>query len=322
MAVVAPDATIVARSKAGLGQRTFASESIGNEPGRFIVTQSIADTGLLPTVDDVRSFAERGFWLGGKVIDDGMIARVNAAMDAVYAGAYETGQAPWDAWQDDGNPAQIRKTDNAHWANRTIRELATHATIGAMAARLMDTPEVRLWHDQLLYKPGQPAQGKSSSGNVGWHQDHGYWRCAPPDLITAWVALVDVDEANGCMQCVPGSHRWGLLDQSDFFNTDLEGMRHKIAELAGKPFESVPCRLKAGEVSFHHCLTVHGSGPNATAAPRRSLVLHLMPQHARYIAGSPDDNHMNAVLMRRMGGADGDLFAGTYWPTLYGQEEL
>jgi hypothetical protein len=71
MAVVAPDATIVARSKAGLGQRTFASESIGNEPGRLIVTQSIADTGLLPTADDVRSFAERGFWLGGKVIDDG-----------------------------------------------------------------------------------------------------------------------------------------------------------------------------------------------------------------------------------------------------------
>jgi len=282
------------------------------------VTTTTVNESVLPTADDVRYFEENGFWLGGKVIDDAMIARVNAAMDAVHRGEYETGEAPWGAWKDNGNPAQIRKTDNANWANNTIRELATNATVGAMAARLVNTPQVRLWHDQMLYKPGQAASGKSASGNVGWHQDHGYWRCAPPDLITAWVALVDVDENNGCMQCVPGSHKWGLLDESDFFNTDLDGMKQKISALSGKPFESVPCRLRAGEVSFHHCLTIHGSGPNLTDLPRRSLVLHLMPDHAHYIAGSPDDNHMNAILMQREGRKDGDKFEGKYWPVLFG----
>jgi ectoine hydroxylase-related dioxygenase (phytanoyl-CoA dioxygenase family) len=273
---------------------------------------------LLPTAADVRFFAEQGYWLGGKVLSDAELEALIAAQDEVFAGRFETGRTPWaGGWQDDGDPTQIRKTDNAHWANRTISQLVQNPTIGAMAARLMQTPAVRLWHDQLLYKPGQGATGASRAGNVGWHQDHGYWRCTVPDLITAWVAFVDVPDEKGCMQVVPGSHQWGLLPESDFFNTDLETTKAKIEGLTGQPFVTKPCALKAGEVSFHHCLTIHGSSQNMTNTPRRSLVLHLMPEHARYIAGTPDDNHMNAILMREQGGKDGDAFAGELWPQMY-----
>jgi ectoine hydroxylase-related dioxygenase (phytanoyl-CoA dioxygenase family) len=244
-------------------------------------------------------------------------------MDDVFAGRFETGREPWaGGWKDRGDPADIRKTDNAHWANRTLRQLALNETIGAMAARLMDTPEVRLWHDQLLYKPGQGVAARSAAGNVGWHQDHGYWRCTGPDLITAWVAFDDVNLDNGCMQVVPGSQEWGLLSRGDFFDTDLGTMASRIQQLTGQPFQPVPCTLRAGEGSFHHCLTVHGSGPNVTDKPRRSLVLHLMPAHAAYQAGSPDDNHMNAILMRQGGGQDGELFQGEPWPTVYRRDGL
>lgn len=272
---------------------------------------------LLPTDDDVRFFQENGYWLGGQVLDNDELTALHAAMDDVYANKYETGKPPWDPWKSNGNASQIRKTDNAHWSNLTIRRLALHETIGAMAARLMQTDEVRLWHDQLLYKPGQGSGQQSRAGNVGWHQDYGYWRCAPPTLITAWVALVDVDLRNGCMQVVPGSHRWGLLPHSDFFESDLDTMREKIAAHTGKPFETAACALPAGAVSFHHCLTIHGSGPNLSDGPRRSLAIHLMPADARYVGGSPDDNHMNAKLMQQRGGSDGDLFKGDLWPTLY-----
>ncbi len=279
------------------------------------------DERRLPTTADVQFFADNGYWLGGKVLTDAQLDRLRAAMEEVYAGRFETGCEPWaGGWRDTGDTTQIRKTDNAHWANDTIRELALNETIGAMAARLMDTPEVRLWHDQLLYKPGQGEQARSAAGNVGWHQDHGYWRCTVPDLITAWVAFDDVTLNNGCMQVVPGSHKWGLLPHSDFFNTDLEGMKARLAEHTGQAINTVPCQLEAGAVSFHHCLTVHGSGPNLTDRPRRSLVMHLMPAHARYIADTPDDNHMNAILMKRQGGRDGDLFAGELWPVLFRRE--
>jgi len=272
---------------------------------------------LLPTEQDVRFFEKNGYWLSGQVIEEAELERLRTAMDDVFSGKFETGREPWaGGWKSSGHPMEIRKTDNAHWSNRALRALATNPTIGAMGARLMRTPEVRLWHDQLLYKPGQGKAAMDRAGNVGWHQDSHYWQCTVFDLITAWVALVDVDLENGCMSVVPGSHRWGLLPESDFFNTDLEEMKKKIEAVSGKSFETVPCSLKAGQVSFHHCLTVHGSGPNGTDQPRRSLVIHMQPAHAYYIPGTSGDAHMNCLLLKQMGGKSGDLFKGDYWPVL------
>jgi ectoine hydroxylase-related dioxygenase (phytanoyl-CoA dioxygenase family) len=47
-------------------------------------------------------------------------------------------------------------------------------------------------------------------------------------------------------------------------------------------FEPVPLRMKAGQISFHHPLTLHGSGPNQTAKPRRSIAIHMMSGKTRY----------------------------------------
>ncbi len=276
------------------------------------------DLSLLPSENDVAFFEANGYWLGPKVVSDEQLQQLVAAMDDVYAGKSDTGREPWmGGWRDSGDATEIRKTDNAWWANDEIRELALSPLVGAIMAKLLRTDEVRLWHDQLLYKPGQGAAAASRAGNVGWHQDHGYWQCTTDDLATGWVAFQDTDLANGCMQVVPGSHKWGLLPESDFFNTDLDGMKQKLAEHVGHDIVTEPCTLKAGHLSFHHCLTIHGSGPNATDTPRRSLVMHMMPAGARYIAGTPNDNHMNAILMREQGGKDGDLFKGDLWPTLW-----
>ena len=44
----------------------------------------------------------------------------------------------------------------------------------------------------------------------------------------------------------------------------------------------IPVELLKGEVSFHHCLTIHGSGPNLSNAPRRSIAVHLQNGANRY----------------------------------------
>ena len=198
-----------------------------------------------------------------------------------------------------------------------MAHLALNPIIGAMAARLCGAKAVRLWHDQLLLKP--PNSG--SVGNVGWHQDYHYWQCTdPPELLTAWVALDDVNGDNGCMQVVPGSHRWGLLPEGNFFNKDLEALQARIEAASGRPFHTAKCILPAGSLSFHHCLTIHGSGANRTPRPRRSLVVHLQPEGTRYRAGTPGKGHMN---VRLLSGNDGDPFVGPYFPVLYreGSEE-
>lgn len=282
----------------------------------------MVDRSLLPTDKDVEFWKEKGYWVSGKVLSDAQIEKYRNAMYRLWAAEFDTGKEPWGGpWRLTENASAIRKMDQAHWASGDLRELATNETVGAIAARLGETEAVRLWHDQLLYKPGNPNSGKGAGGNVGWHQDHYYWKCTTQDLFTAWVALDDVTVENGCMQMVPGSHKWGVLD-GNFFEQDLDKLKADIERESGQKFETVPIEMKAGQVSFHHCLTIHGSGPNVTTRPRRSLVLHLMPNGAHYVAGSPCDNHMNAILMQRLGGKDGDRFEGDLWPLLYSESPV
>ena len=148
---------------------------------------------------------------------------------------------------------------------------------------------------------------------VVWFQGAGCTGCSVSFLNALYPSAAHVL----LEQVVPGSHRWGLLDESDFFSQDLDAMKKKIEEATGREFKTVPCELKAGEVSFHHSLSIHGSGPNFTDQPRRSVVLHLQPAHAYYIPGTDCDEHQCPIMLKRSGGHAGDLFRGEYWPVLY-----
>lgn len=57
----------------------------------------------------------------------------------------------------------------------------------------------------------------------------------PAELLTAWLALADVNEENGCIQVVPGSHRWGLLQEGNIFEQDLGILQKRIEEVSGRP---------------------------------------------------------------------------------------
>lgn len=271
----------------------------------------------LPVTDeDVAFYQENGYWIGPKIISDEELASIREHHARVVAGDYETGRPPHSRSIEPGAPINgIVKIDNSYWSDSVLAKLALHPTIGAIAARLAQVAGIRLWHDQLLHKPPQKS---TNAGAVGWHQDWHYWQCAEPaDMLTAWVALIDVDEQNGCMEVVPGSHQWGLLPESDFFAQDLEGLQQSIERSAGRKFETVPCILPAGAFSIHHCLTIHGSRPNLSNAPRLSLVIHMQPDGTRYHQGTPAEAHAN---VRLLSGQDGDPFAGPYFPVIYRED--
>jgi ectoine hydroxylase-related dioxygenase (phytanoyl-CoA dioxygenase family) len=271
------------------------------------------DVQEIVTGQDVAFYQENGYWLAPKLLSDEELAEFREHHARVIAGEYETGRPPHSRNIDPGEEVdRLVKIDNSYWSDSVLAKLALHPTIGAIAARLAEASGIRLWHDQLLYKPPQ----KSAQANaVGWHQDWHYWQCAEPaNMLTAWVALVDVDEQNGCMEMVPGSHQWGLLPESDFFEQDLEKLQQSIERNTGKPFNTIQAKLPAGAVSFHHCLTIHGSRPNLSSGPRVSLVIHMLPEGTRYRQGTPAEAHAN---VRLLSGKDGDPFAGPYFPVIY-----
>lgn len=264
----------------------------------------------LPDQKDVDFYKQNGYWISPKIITDERLEELKQHMDKVYRGEFETGKEPWTYWN--GEPG-LRQTNNSYWADYTLQELATDRTIGAIAASLMETDTVRVWHDQLLYKPG--GGDANVKANVGWHQDYHYWQCAAePTLVTAWIAFDDVTVENGCMQVVPESHQWGLLNVNDFYDSDLEKQKREMQLPDGKSFAPIPLEMKAGQVSFHHAMLIHGSGPNHSARPRRSMTVHLMAGETRYNAGTSSDGHMNVQLSKPK---DGDIFKGEWFPVAY-----
>ena len=136
--------------------------------------------------------------------------------------------------------------------------------IGAVAARLAGTPLVRLWHDQPLYKPIDARTGRPTPAGT---RDRQYWRsCTSDRMLTAWVPFHDVDEATGPLTFLDGSHRWSTTSSGlDFFNHDLDGPERRLRE-NGHDVRKRVATLRRGQVSFHHCRTVHGSGPNRAGA--------------------------------------------------------
>ncbi len=273
-------------------------------------------TPITITDEDKAFYEENGYWVSPKILSDDQLAALREHHAAVVAAQYETGQVPPGRIGYTPGPIDsLVKIDYAYWADSTIAKLVLNPTIGQAAAELAGVDGIRLWHDQLLHKP--PQAGKQANA-VGWHQDYHYWQCSTAtNMLTAWVALVDVDEENGCVEMVPGSHKWGLLPESDFFAQDLDELQKKIEDVSGKPFETVPMRLPAGSFSVHHCLTIHGSRPNRSADPRVSMVVHMMPDGAKYQAGTPADPHYN---VRLLSGNDGDYFAGPSFPVIYGAQ--
>lgn len=267
------------------------------------------------TERDRSQFWKKGYWISPKLIDDAQIERLRQAHERMWRGDYDGDGYPLHGgFHMHPDPMKIRKLDNAWWINDEVKSAVTDSVLGEIAAYLLQAEEIRLWHDQVIYKPGA-GENETNAGNVGWHQDYGYWQCSSTtNMITAWIALQDTDLSNGGMMSINGSHNWGVVEDSNmFFEQDLGNLRSKFSA-GGADWQEEPCILKAGQASFHHSLTFHGSGPNRTDKPRLSIVAHLMPGDTAYRSGV--QYHPNVMLLGPRA-KDGQRFDNDYFPLLY-----
>lgn len=173
------------------------------------------------------------------------------------------------------------------------------------ASQLLGNVPVRFWHDQLFWKP--PRQG----GVVAWHQDYSYWtRTKPVAHLTCWCGLDDSTRENGCLQYIPGSHRWGLLPKPVIAG-ELQGIRDFLDGEQKKQFENPEyAEVKAGEAIFHHSLTLHGSGANTSSKPRRAFVINVFADGVRSDSDEPLLEGVPVV-------PKGEKMEGQFFPLLF-----
>jgi ectoine hydroxylase-related dioxygenase (phytanoyl-CoA dioxygenase family) len=260
------------------------------------------------TETQIAQFNENGYLLGGKVLsDDAVEALREETLRVIDQRDRKDIPQPVMCHNLAQPEAPVWQIVNIWMASEPFFKLISNPTITEQIAQLHNNPKsLRIWHDQIQYKP-------AGTGGVNmWHQDSPYWGILTPKhaQVTAWVALDDVDESNGCMSMVPHSHQWG--NAIEFLHTlkEYDDMR-QVAEYQGHAVKVIPCPVRKGHIHFHHSLTWHGSHANTSPRPRRAIALHYMTDQTRYVEGG------NHVMKQFVTVKDGDVMTGEQFPEVY-----
>ena len=177
-----------------------------------------------------------------------------------------------------GSDGVIRELTGVARAHPPLDAIARDPRFGALAAAALGVARIQFLQDSLLYKPAR------DGGSVEWHQDHTYVGfLVPAHVIAIRIALVSEHTGNGCMRAVTGSHRWGPIGANHSLRADsVTSLAGELSELQRAAVaDAAVLELEPGDVSIHHCLTVHGSGPNPSADPRRTIILRMFDADCR-----------------------------------------
>lgn len=258
------------------------------------------------TDEQIALFHENGFLAGPQILNQRQIEHLRAEL-AMLTEPGHPGSEFWYEYNSNESKDPSKVLFHALGAWRIamgMHDILWNAAFTTPASQLLGGA-VRFWHDQLFCKPAH------HGGVVAWHQDYSYWtRTQPMAHLTCWIGLDDATVDNGCVQYVPGSHRWPLLPITGLAG-DMNSIRSVLSDEQTRQFEKhVPAELKAGQCVFHHPLTVHGSYENRTSSPRRAIVQNVILDGVKSVSDKPLLDGVPVV-------PDGTKLDGQFFPMLY-----
>ena len=139
-------------------------------------------------------------------------------------------------------------------------------------SKILDAVESIIGKDILVGGTTLFIKDPDKKGFVSLHQDAKYIGFEPYNWVTAWIAITDANEENGCMRMWSGSHKEKIKDHKDTY--DKNNLLTRGQTVQNVPIEkTTPNVLKAGQLSLHHPMIVHGSGPNKSNRRRIGFVI-------------------------------------------------
>jgi non-haem Fe2+, alpha-ketoglutarate-dependent halogenase len=206
---------------------------------------------------------------------------------------------------------RVTRLNSLHLFFRWAWDLSTHSRLLDCLEQIMG-PNILLTSTRLFYKYEQ------SAAYVGWHQDGITQRLEDPRAPAIWLGLTAATVENGCLRVVPRSHKFGLVHHDSspdlpplpgakeslisWPREDLSGRMAQVPPNYDPPFDLV---MRAGEMSIHHPVTLHGSNPNRAAEPRIGLSasytipeLYKNPKAVVWVRGNGPKRHTHFQIDR------------------------
>jgi hypothetical protein len=251
-----------------------------SQPPRFAITPDQHDLDRSPrdlrfhpcttteprslTLAQIEQFNRNGFLKGIRVFSAAEAEANRRYFDALLAAVLAAG----------GDSYSI---STAHLKHGRVYDLLTDPRLVALVRDLLGEDVVG-WGSHFFCK--MPGDGKA----VAWHQDASYWPLSPSRAVTVWLAIDDSDVDNACMRFLAGSHHHGHLTYrpSDAAEHNVLNQTIDNAERYGR---AVDVELRAGEVSVHSDLLLHGSEANRSSRRRCGLTLRYCAAAVRAALG-------------------------------------
>jgi len=232
------------------------------------------------TSEQISAFNRDGYLTRLRIFDEQEILELRRYFDELLARTLAAG----------GDSYSI---STAHLRFGRVYDVLTDPRIVARVKDLLGE-DVIAWGSHFFCK--MPGDGK----RVSWHQDSSYWPLSPSKAVTAWLAIDDASVENACMRFIPGSHHLGHLTYTLSENDEANVLNQTVAgaETLGQPID---VELKAGEISIHSDLLLHGSEANQSNRRRCGLTLRYCPATVRaelgwnakgvIVSGKDDSGH-------------------------------
>ena len=169
-----------------------------------------------------------------------------------------------------GDPGRFVE-DFCRWPEiAEIEAVARDPQLVATVAALLDTDELRLYHDHVLVKEAGTRQP------TPWHQDQPYYNVDGSQGVSVWLPVDPVPE-EGSLEVVAGTHEGPWLMPRTFVDSQARWFPEgSLAELPDIEADRAahPIRrwaLEPGDAVVFHMLSVHGA-PGFTGPGRRRVL--------------------------------------------------
>ncbi|HVY75329.1 MAG TPA: phytanoyl-CoA dioxygenase family protein [Puia sp.] len=157
-------------------------------------------------------------------------------------------------------------------SDEAVKQFVMAKRLGKVAADLLGVSNVRIYHDQALFK-------EPNGGPTPWHQDQYYWPIDTHNTVTMWMPLVDIDIDMGMLTFASGSQKHGAV-----FNHEIsdESEKEYAEYVKAKNFPvSRAATMKAGDATWHYGFTIHSAPGNLSARMREVMTIIYVADGAR-----------------------------------------
>jgi hypothetical protein len=172
--------------------------------------------------------------------------------------------------------------DFCNWPhNADYRATAVCTALPEVAARLMQSASVRLYHDHMLTKePG-------TTTRTPWHQDQPYYNIEGMHNVSFWIPIDAVPRAS-TLEFLAGSHRGPWLMPRTFMDHQAkwfpEGSLAELPDIEARRAELpiLGWALEPGDAVAFHMLTLHAAAGVAGGRRRRVFSLRYLGDDIRH----------------------------------------